>query len=153
MKKKKCEGMVDISAKPVSLRVAIAEGHIQLSPSAFQALVSGKSPKGDVLATAKTAGIMAAKITPSIIPLCHPLMLSKVKVECEPHLKTHRVIVRAEVRCEGKTGVEMEALTAVSAALLTIYDMMKWAGQTMTISKIHLLEKSGGQSGDYRASL
>jgi len=148
MKKNKCDGMVDISGKDPSLRSAVAEGHIQMSKKVFQILMSEGSPKGDVFATAKTAGIMAAKSTPSIIPLCHPLMLSKVNVEFEPQAKTSRVVVRAEVKCEGKTGVEMEALTAVSAALLTIYDMMKWAEQSMMICDVRLLEKRGGKS-DY----
>ncbi|HLD88189.1 MAG TPA: cyclic pyranopterin monophosphate synthase MoaC [Candidatus Omnitrophota bacterium] len=142
-------GMVDISPKEVTVRRAVAQGAVTLSPAAFKALITGRSPKGDVLGTARIAGIMAAKSTPALIPLCHPLVLEKVKVECLPQKSKHAVLVTAEVLCSGKTGVEMEALTAVSAACLTIYDMMKWAGQDMVISGIRLMHKSGGKSGNF----
>ena len=141
--------MVDISPKEVTVRRAVAQGAVTLSPAAFKALITGRSPKGDVLGTARIAGIMAAKSTPALIPLCHPLVLEKVKVECLPQKSKHAVLVTAEVLCSGKTGVEMEALTAVSAACLTIYDMMKWAGQDMVISGIRLMHKSGGKSGNF----
>ena len=145
--KKSCLGMVDISGKEVTVRRAVAQGMITLSASAFKNLITNRSPKGNVLETARIAGIMAAKATPIIIPLCHPLTLEKVKVECLPLKSKHAVLVTAEVLCSGKTGVEMESLTAVSAACLTIYDMMKWTGQDMVISGIHLTHKSGGKSG------
>ena len=146
----KCASMVDISHKDVTVRRAVAQGTITLKPKAFKSLMGNESPKGNVFETAKIAGIMAAKSTPSIIPLCHPLNLEKVKVEFEPLATKNAVRVQAEVLCTGKTGVEMEALAAVSAACLTIYDMMKWAGQAMEISSIHLEHKSGGKSGVYQ---
>ncbi len=148
--KKQCAGMVDISAKDITRRQAVAQGHIILKPRAFKALIEGQSPKGNVLETAKIAGIMVAKSTPAILPLCHPLNLEKVKVEFEILKTKNAVLVTAEVLCSGKTGVEMEALSAVCAACLTIYDMMKWAGQEMTISGIRLAHKSGGKSGVYK---
>ena len=145
--RKSCLGMVDISHKDITVRRAVAQGTITLSASAFKALVGNRSPKGNVLETARIAGIMAAKSTPAIVPLCHPLALEKVKIECAPVKNKRSVLVTAEVSCSGKTGVEMEALTAVSAACLTIYDMMKWAGQDMVISNVRLMHKSGGKSG------
>lgn len=147
--KKPCGGMADISSKDVTVRRAVAQGVMTLSPAAFKALITGRSPKGNVLETARIAGIMAAKSTPVLIPLCHPLALEKVKLECAPLKNKHAVLVTAEVLCSGKTGVEMEALAAVSAACLTIYDMMKWAGQDMVISGIRLTHKSGGKSGAF----
>ena len=150
MKNKQCLGMVDISDKSVTKRRAVAEGGIVFSSKAYQTLMKQGSPKGDIFETAKLAGIMAAKNTSSIIPLCHPLNLEKVKVNFEklPSKKTVKVIV--EVLCTGKTGVEMEALAAVSAACLTIYDMSKWMGQDMTISNLRLIHKSGGKLGVYQ---
>ena len=148
-KNKQCLGMVDISDKTVSKRKAIAEGTISFTLKAFDILVKQGSPKGDVFETAKIAGIMAAKSTPSIIPLCHPLTLEKVRINFEKNSSKKTVRVTAEVLCSGKTGVEMEALAAVSAACLTIYDMSKWMGQDMTISNVRLLHKSGGKSGDF----
>jgi cyclic pyranopterin monophosphate synthase len=142
-------GMVDTSRKPVSKRTAVAEATIKLSPAAFQEFITGGSPKGNVLETAKVAGIMAAKATPQIIPLCHPLELNKVNMTFEIDRPRFSITVQAEVNCWGRTGVEMEALTAVSAAALTIYDMMKWADKSMVIGEIKLLAKSGGQSGAY----
>ena len=145
--KRSGSGMVDISPKDVTLRRAMAQGVITFLPAAFKALITGRSPKGDVLETARIAGIMAAKSAPALIPLCHPLVLEKVKVECTPLKNKYEILVTAEVLCSGKTGVEMEALAAVSVACLTIYDMMKWAGQDMVISGIRLMHKSGGKSG------
>lgn len=142
--------MVDISEKDITKRVAVACGQITMSQKAFKALLASRSPKGDVLETAKIAGIMAAKSTPAIIPMCHPLELNKVKIDLQPDKKFHSVNIRSEVVCFGRTGVEMEALTSVAAAALTIYDMMKWADKAMVISDIKLLQKSGGQSGNYR---
>ena len=146
---KKCAGMVDVSHKDITLRRAVAQGILTLKHGAFQALIKGQSPKGNVLETARIAGIMAAKSTPVIVPLCHPLSLEKIKVDFEFLKGKNSVRVIAEVLCSGKTGVEMEALAAVSAACLTIYDMMKWAGQEMTINDIRLGHKSGGKKGVY----
>ncbi|MBI4309115.1 MAG: cyclic pyranopterin monophosphate synthase MoaC [Candidatus Omnitrophica bacterium] len=142
-----CAGMADISGKDITVRRAVAEGTIEFKAKAFKALMDNQSPKGNVFETAKIAGIMAAKSTPSIIPLCHPLNLEKVKVLFEPAKAKNAVRVTAEVLCAGKTGVEMEALAAVSAACLAIYDMMKWAGQDMVISGVQLVHKSGGKTG------
>jgi cyclic pyranopterin phosphate synthase len=142
-------GMVDISDKKITKRVARAEGKMVLSPKAYRILLNEGSPKGNVFETAKIAGIMAAKNTPSLIPLCHPLNLEKVSVTFETLKSKNAVRVIAEVSCSGKTGVEMEALSAVCAACLTIYDMMKFSGQDMSIDGIHLIHKSGGKSGIY----
>lgn len=141
--------MVDISEKQITKRVARAEGKIIFSPKAYKILLKQGSPKGDIFETAKIAGIMAAKNTPSLIPLCHPLFLEKVSVSFELLKSRSTVRVTAEVSASGKTGVEMEALSAVSAACLTIYDMMKFTGQVITISDIRLMHKSGGNSGVY----
>ena len=146
---KKFAGMVDISAKAVTKRVARASARIEMGKKVFGVLMITGSPKGDVFETARVAGVMAAKSTPAIIPLCHPLELSQVKIAFEPREKDHAVVVTSEVVCRGRTGVEMEALTAVCAAALTIYDMMKWADHTMVIAKIQLLHKSGGKSGTF----
>ena len=146
------QGMVDISEKDVTKRIAAAYGQIKMSRQAFQALVDRRSPKGDVLDTAKIAGIMAAKSTPAIIPMCHPLELNKVSVELQPDKRSSSVKIHSEVVCFGRTGVEMEALTAVAASALTVYDMMKWADKAMVISDIKLLRKSGGKSGEFRRS-
>ena len=149
-KSKQCAGMVDISAKGITVRRAVAQGTITFKPQAFKALMTDQSPKGNVLETARIAGVMAAKSTPALIPLCHPLNLEKVKIQFELLKSKNAVRVEAEVVCSGKTGVEMEALAAVCAACLTIYDMMKWAGQEMAISNIRLAHKSGGKSGVYQ---
>ena len=121
--------MVDVGDKPVTRRVARARGEIVFSPHAYKILVEKGSPKGDILETARIAGIMAAKNTPLIVPLCHPLCLEKVSVTFEMLKRKNTVMVASEVSCSGKTGVEMEALSAVTAACLTIYDMMKFSGQ------------------------
>lgn len=141
--------MVDISAKAATLRTARATARILMGKKAFEALMSGGSPKGDVFETARIAGIMAAKATPAIIPLCHSLELSKVKIGFETSPKDHSVAVASDVVCNGRTGVEMEALTAASVAVLTIYDMMKWADHDMVISEVKLTHKSGGKSGTF----
>ena len=140
--------MVDVSGKAATVRVAIARGHIAMSPEALAAVRAGEVKKGDVLGVARIAGIMAAKKTADLIPLCHPLALSAVSVE--PAIEADGVSVTARVTTTGPTGVEMEALTAVSAALLTVYDMAKALDKSMTIGGICLLEKSGGRSGDWR---
>lgn len=147
--KKQLDGMIDVSAKETTKRVARAASKITMSPKAFKALLDGGSPKGDVFETAKIAGIMAAKSTPTIIPMCHPLAISKVKVTFDVDQKLRQITATAEVVCLGKTGVEMEALTAASVATLTIYDMMKWADKGSIISETKLVHKSGGKSGDY----
>ncbi|MBA4306503.1 MAG: cyclic pyranopterin monophosphate synthase MoaC [Sphingopyxis sp.] len=139
--------MVDVSAKADTVREAVAEGRIQMSAQALQAIVEGCAKKGDVLATARIAGIMAAKKTSELIPLCHPLLLSKIAVDFT--FEAAGIRATARVRLTGQTGVEMEAMTAVSVALLTIYDMAKALDKAMTITDIRLLTKSGGKSGDW----
>jgi cyclic pyranopterin phosphate synthase len=141
--------MVDVGAKPATERRAVAAGRIAMSVSALNAIRSGNAPKGDVLSTARIAGIMAAKRTADLIPLCHPLALTKVSVDFT--WEADGVSVRAIAATSGPTGVEMEALTAASVALLTLYDMAKALDRAMVIEGIRLLEKSGGRSGDWRA--
>jgi cyclic pyranopterin phosphate synthase len=141
--------MVDVSAKADNVREAAAEGRISMSTEALAAIRAGNMKKGDVLGTARIAGILAAKKTSDLIPLCHPLMLSKISVEFE--YETAAIRVEARVRLNGPTGVEMEALTAVSVSLLTLYDMAKALDKSMIISDVRLLSKTGGKSGDYRA--
>ena len=141
--------MVDVSAKPATEREAIAEGRITMSAEALAAIRAGAVKKGDVLATARVAGIMAAKKTSELIPLCHPLMLSKVAIDFA--FEADGLRVTAMARLTGQTGVEMEALTAASVALLTIYDMAKALDKGMTIGNLRLLEKRGGKSGDWQA--
>jgi cyclic pyranopterin phosphate synthase len=143
--------MVDVGAKPQTPRVAVAEGHIAMSAEAFAALMSGNAKKGDVLGTARLAGIMAAKKAAELIPLCHALALSQVSVDFEPDEANARVRIRATAKTVGPTGVEMEALTAVSLAALTIYDMLKAVDRTMRIGEIRLIEKAGGASGAFKA--
>src|SRR5690242_9211540 len=143
--------MVDVSAKPATERVAVAEGRVVMRKATLELIVSGNAKKGDVLGTARIAGIMAAKRTPELIPLCHPLALSKVELDITPDAKLPGCIVRATVKVTGPTGVEMEALTAVSVACLTIYDMVKAVERGIRIEAIHLVEKQGGKSGHYRA--
>jgi cyclic pyranopterin phosphate synthase len=143
--------MVDVSAKPASERVAVAEGRVVMSKATLELIVSGNAKKGDVLGTARIAGIMAAKRTAELIPLCHPLALSKVELDIAMDDKLPGCVVRATVKVTGPTGVEMEALTAVSVACLTVYDMVKAVERGIRIEGIHLVEKSGGKSGHYRA--
>lgn len=142
--------MVDVGGKATTERVAVAEGRILIAPEALAAIASGAAKKGDVLGVARIAGIMAAKRTSELIPLCHPLPLSAVSVELE--LGADGVTATATARTSGQTGVEMEALTAVSVALLTIYDMAKAMDRAMRIEGVRLLEKRGGKSGDWRAA-
>jgi cyclic pyranopterin phosphate synthase len=144
--------MVDVAAKNETKRVAVAEGMVVMLPATLAMILEGNAKKGDVLATARIAGIMAAKKTHDLIPLCHPLMLNKVSVEIEPDEALPGLRVTATVSVTGKTGVEMEALTAASVACLTIYDMAKAVDRGMTITGVRVLEKSGGKSGDWRAS-
>ena len=141
--------MVDIAGKVATVREAVAEGRISMSAEAFAAVRDGTSKKGDVLATARIAGIMAAKRTSDLIPLCHPLALTKVAVDFA--FEPSSVRVTAHVRLTGQTGVEMEALTAASVALLTLYDMIKAVDKAMVISGIRLLSKTGGKSGQWSA--
>jgi cyclic pyranopterin monophosphate synthase len=141
--------MVDVSAKADTAREAIAEGRITMSADALAAIEEGSAKKGDVLATARIAGIMAAKKTAELIPLCHPLMLSKISVDFA--FEDDGIHVTTLVRLTGQTGVEMEAMTAASVALLTIYDMAKAIDKRMVISGVRLLSKSGGKSGEWRA--
>lgn len=141
--------MVDVGDKPVSTRTAIAEGSVTMARSTLDLIVTGHAKKGDVIATARLAGIMAAKRTHELIPLCHPLLLTKVGVDIEPDDCLPGLRVRALARVSGQTGVEMEALTACSVACLTIYDMAKAVDRGMVIGGIRLLEKTGGVSGDW----
>ncbi|MBB4277343.1 cyclic pyranopterin monophosphate synthase MoaC [Rhizobium mongolense] len=142
--------MVDVGGKADTVRVATAEGHVKMAAQTLRLIREGNAKKGDVIGTARLAGIMAAKHTSSLIPLCHPLMLTKVSVEIEEDVALPGLRVIATAKLTGKTGVEMEALTAVSVACLTIYDMAKAADKAMEIGGIRLLEKSGGKSGDFR---
>lgn len=144
--------MVDVTEKKQTDRRALAKGRITMSEEAFSALMENRIVKGNVLETARIAGIMAAKRTSEIIPLCHPLMLTHIQIDFTPDTEKMAVEIYASVRTQGQTGVEMEALTAVSAAALTIYDMCKAIDKSMVISDIMLAEKSGGKSGDYRRS-
>jgi cyclic pyranopterin phosphate synthase len=143
--------MVDVSAKSVTGREAVAEGRVIMQPKTLAIVRQGDAKKGDVLGAARIAGILAAKRTHELIPLCHPLPISKVEVELEPDAKLPGVVVTARVKVSGKTGVEMEALTAVSVACLTVYDMVKAVEHGMRIEGIRLIEKRGGRSGHYRA--
>ncbi|MEJ2818353.1 MULTISPECIES: cyclic pyranopterin monophosphate synthase MoaC [unclassified Caulobacter] len=141
--------MVDVSDKAETVREAIAVGFVRMRPSTLELAISGTGQKGDVRAVAEIAGVMAAKQTSNLIPLCHPLALSKVEVSVEP--AEGGLAVMARVKLKGQTGVEMEALTAVSVACLTIYDMLKAAEKGMVIEAVRLVEKTGGKSGDWRA--
>jgi cyclic pyranopterin phosphate synthase len=143
--------MVDVGGKADTVRVAVARGVVRMSPETARMIVAGEIPKGDVLNTARVAGIMAAKNTPHIVPLCHPLLISSVDVDLDVNAERSEVVITARVRCTGKTGVEMEALTAVSAAALTVYDMCKTVQKDMVIADVRLMEKSGGKSGDWKA--
>jgi cyclic pyranopterin phosphate synthase len=143
--------MVDVSAKPPTERIAVAEGKVIMRKETLDLVIAGNALKGDVLGAARLAGIMAAKRTHSLIPLCHPLPITKVIVEINPEHALPGFLVQATVKVTGPTGVEMEALTAVSIACLTIYDMVKAVERGMRIEGIRLLEKHGGKSGHYRA--
>ena len=143
--------MVDVSAKAATERIAVAEGRVVMTTKTLDLVLRGDAKKGDVLGAARIAGIMAAKRTSELIPLCHPLPLAKAEVDIAPDAKLPGLIVRATVKVAGKTGVEMEALTAVSVACLTIYDMVKAVERGMRIEGVRLIEKRGGKSGTYRA--
>ncbi len=144
--------MVDVSDKPVTARVAVAQGHVVMSAETLALVTSGSAKKGDVLGIARLAGIMAAKKTADLIPLCHPLPITKVALELTADPALPGIIVQATVKTGGQTGVEMEALTAVSVACLTIYDMVKAVEKSMRIEGIHLVLKDGGKSGLYEAA-
>lgn len=143
--------MVDVSDKDVTTRSATAKARVEMRPETLALILEGKAKKGDVLATARIAGIMAAKKTHELIPLCHPLMINKVSVNFVPDVESSTIEVEATVKVEGKTGVEMEALTACSVACLTLYDMCKAIDRAMKITDLRLVEKSGGKSGHFTA--
>jgi cyclic pyranopterin phosphate synthase len=142
--------MVDVGGKSATDRIAVAEGRIRMQPNTLDLIIRGEHKKGDVLGVARVAGIMAAKRTPDLIPLCHPLSLTRVEVDFDIDAENSSVACRATVATQGPTGVEMEALTAVQVALLTIYDMCKAVDRGMTMESIGLLEKSGGKSGHWK---
>jgi cyclic pyranopterin phosphate synthase len=142
--------MTDVTAAAGLERVAIAQAEVQMQPATLRAIRDGKRPKGDVLATARIAGIMAAKRTSDLIPLCHPSLLTSIAVNFTLDEGANRIVVRSTVRATGPSGIDMEALTAVSVAALTIYDMAKGIDRGMTISAIQLLEKRGGKTGDWQ---
>ncbi len=144
--------MVDVGAKSSTTREGIAEGRIYMLPETLKKIMEGSHKKGDVLGIARIAGIMGAKKTPDLVPLCHPIMITSVDLDLTPEPENNAVYCKAVVRCNGQTGVEMETLTAVQVALLTIYDMCKAVDRGMVISEIGLLEKSGGKSGHWRRS-
>jgi cyclic pyranopterin phosphate synthase len=143
--------MVDVSDKPVTSRVATAQGHIRMAQNTFDIVSQGRAKKGDVLSVARLAGIMGAKRTPELIPLCHPLPISKVSVDLNLDPDLPGVVIRATVKTSGQTGVEMEALTAVTTAALTVYDMVKAVDKSMVIENIRVTLKDGGKSGLYEA--
>jgi cyclic pyranopterin phosphate synthase len=143
--------MVDVGSKAPTERIATAQGRVAMSGATLELVLKGNAKKGDVLSAARLAGIMAAKRTHELIPLCHPLALSKISVDIEPDRNKSGLIVNATAKVTGQTGVEMEALTAVAVACLTIYDMVKAVERSMTIDNIRLIEKRGGKSGTYRA--
>jgi cyclic pyranopterin phosphate synthase len=145
--------MVDVGRKPDSERVAVARGSVHMQPATLQLIIEGNLKKGDVLTVAQLAGVMAAKRTSELIPLCHPLMVSHIDVTLNPNPAESRVDIEATVRLHGKTGVEMEALTAVTVAALTVYDMAKAVDRSMSLHNIRLVHKSGGQSGDWGSAI
>ncbi len=143
--------MVDVSDKPVTARIATAEGWVRMAPETFTLITEGRAKKGDVMSVARLAGIMGAKKTPELIPLCHPLPVTKVSVDLTPDADLPGLRISATVKTTGQTGVEMEALTAVSTAALTVYDMVKAADRAMEIGGIRVTLKDGGKSGRYEA--
>ena len=145
--------MVNVGAKAETHRVAVASGRISMAPATFELIASGTAKKGDVLGIARVAAIMASKRTADLVPLCHPIALTRVAVEFELEKETNAVLCRATCECYGKTGVEMEALTAVQVGLLTIYDMCKAVDREMIMSDIRLLEKDGGKTGRWTAEV
>lgn len=142
--------MVNIGDKPVAHRVAVAEGTVHMRPETLDLILKGKHKKGDVLGIARIAGIMAAKKTAELIPLCHPISITRIEIELEPQERNNAVYCRATTETRDQTGIEMEALTAVQITLLTIYDMCKAVDRGMTINNVQLLEKSGGKSGHWK---
>ena len=144
--------MVDVSGKPGTVREAVARAEVEMLPDTIRMIVEGNTPKGDVFSVARIAGIMAAKRTHDLIPLCHSLNLDKVAVEISADTGQNRIVIEASARTRGSTGVEMEALTAASVAALTIYDMCKAVDRGMRIAGVRLLRKTGGRSGEFRAS-
>ncbi len=144
--------MVDVSAKPVTARIAVARGAVKMAPETLAMITDGRAAKGDVLGVARLAGIMGAKKTADLIPLCHPLPITKVAIDLVPDPSLPGIIIEATVKTGGQTGVEMEALTAVSVAALTIYDMVKAVDKAMEITVVKLLLKEGGKSGRYEAA-
>jgi len=142
--------MVDVGEKAITQRTAITEGYIEMQPETLQLIINGEHKKGDVLAVARIAGIMATKKTAELIPLCHPLPLTYVEIKLTPETHNHRVRCQTTVKTNGQTGVEMEALTATACALLTIYDMCKGVDRGMVIQAIQLVEKAGGKSGHWQ---
>ncbi len=144
--------MVDVGAKDVTERVAVARDRVTMQPATLGLIVAGNMPKGDVLAVAQIAGVMAAKRTSELIPLCHPLLLNQVVVTCTPNAAESCIDIEATVRVSGKTGVEMEALTAVTVAGLTLYDMAKAVDRGMRLTDVRLVAKSGGRSGEWRVT-
>jgi cyclic pyranopterin monophosphate synthase len=142
--------MVDVSAKADTNRIAVAKGLVRMQPATFKLIINGGTAKGDVLSTAQLAGIMGAKKTPDLIPLCHPILITSVQVSFNPDEKNSTIEITATVESTGKTGVEMEALTAVSVTALTIYDMCKAVDRGMKFENIRLVRKSGGKSGDIK---
>jgi cyclic pyranopterin phosphate synthase len=141
--------MVEVGDKAPTQRVAVARAEVRMQEATLQRILEGDMAKGDVLAVARLAGIMAAKKTPDLIPLCHPLLLTSISIEFHPHAGEGRIEIEARVRVTGQTGVEMEALTAVAGAALTIYDMCKAVDKAMVISEVRLMEKHGGKSGSF----
>jgi cyclic pyranopterin phosphate synthase len=144
--------MVDVSEKRPTVRTAVAGGEVRMRPATLALICDRKVKKGNVLETARIAGIMAAKRTPDLIPMCHPLNLTHVQIDFEPDEKNHAILITASVRAVDQTGVEMEALTAAAVAALTIYDMCKSHDRAMTIARVRLLEKTGGKSGTFKRS-
>jgi cyclic pyranopterin phosphate synthase len=142
--------MVDVGAKDATHRIAVASGRIQMSPATFRLVAGGRAKKGDVLGVARIAAIQAAKRTPELIPLAHPIPVTRVAVEFDLRRSTSSIVISVTVECRGQTGVEMEALTAVSVGLLTIYDMVKAADRSMSLCDVRLDEKLGGKSGVFR---
>lgn len=142
--------MVDVGTKAITQREAVTEGRIYMEPATLKLIMEGGHKKGDVLGIARVAGIMGAKRTPDLVPLCHPILLTNVELDLTPEPEKNSVYCRCSVRCNGQTGVEMEALCAVQVALLTIYDMCKAIDRGMVITDVGLLEKSGGKSGTWK---
>lgn len=141
--------MVDVGEKPVTRRTAVAQARVQVNPTTFELIKTGGMKKGDVLTVAQIAGVMGVKRTPDLIPMCHPILVDGVNLNLSLEEATHEVLIRASVSCDGRTGVEMEALTAASVAALTVYDMCKAVQKDMVIREVRLIEKTGGVHGDY----